>query len=291
MIGVAKPPQNTYKRICTKFGNNTIHRLTQREDKQERSVQDTANILRDSWEDILNGEAEDRESIGNFISRYSAKWNKLDMSELDDHITEAEVLVAIAACKAGKACGPDDLSNEWYRDHNMALAPILTTLFNACMAAGHTPVSFLEAYIFSIGKGGDGSNPLNYRPIALLNTDYKIFTRILAWRVRKFVDKLVNTRQYGFVPGRNIHEVIDLLEAAKEVCRERGELSEAQVLLLDFAKAYDSLDRDFLMAVLKAKGFPPKILAIIQAIHVGTTVQFMANGYISEKMQVISGIR
>jgi hypothetical protein len=50
--------------------------------------------------------------------------------------------------------------------------------------------------------------------------------------------------------------VIDLFEAAKEICRGRGELSQAHVLLLDFAKAYDTLDRDFLLAVLQAKGFP-----------------------------------
>jgi len=160
--------------------------------------------------------------------------------------------------------------------------PVLTKLFNSCTEEGHTPRSFLEAFIFSIGKGGDRTNPLNYRPIALLNTDYKIFTRILAWRVRKFDDRLVNYRQCGFVPGRTIHEVTDLLEAAKEQCRSGGKLSCAQVLLLYFAKAYDSLDRAFLMAVLKAKGFPPKILAIIQAMHEHTTVQFMANGFTSE---------
>jgi hypothetical protein len=53
------------------------------------------------------------------------------------------------------------------------LSLILTKLFNDFMAVGCTPTSFLEAYIFSISKGGDHTNPLNYRPIALLNTDYK----------------------------------------------------------------------------------------------------------------------
>ncbi|KAE9270712.1 hypothetical protein PR003_g30735, partial [Phytophthora rubi] len=82
-----------------------------------------------------------------------------------------------------------------------------------------------------------------------------------------------------------------MFEAAKEICRNNSELSDAQVLLLDFAKAYDSLDRDFLMAVLKAKGLPPKICKIIKSIHDKTSVQFMANGFLSEKMQVTSGIR
>ncbi|KAE8894268.1 hypothetical protein PF005_g3023 [Phytophthora fragariae] len=115
-------------------------------------------------------------------------------------------------------------------------------------------------------------------------------TRILAWRVRRYIADLVHSTQFGFVPGRTIHEAIDLLEAAKEQCRGGG-LTQAQVLLLDFAKAYDSLDRDFLMAVLKAKGFPPKFCRMIRVMHSGTSVQFMANGALSEKVAVTSGIR
>ncbi|GMF21500.1 unnamed protein product [Phytophthora fragariaefolia] len=231
------------------------------------------------------------DNMSTFIGKYSQDWQKVDLAELDGASTEAEVTVATARCKAGKACGPDLLGNEWYKDHAKMLTPILTRLFNDCLDNGHTPSSFLEAYIFSIGKGGDTSNPLNYRPIALLNADYKIFTRILAWRVRKFILKLVNRRQCGFVPGRTIHEVIDMLEAAKEICKENGELTEAQVLLLDFAKAYDSLDRDFLMTILNAKGFPPTRCNIIRATHTNTTVQFLANGHLSDKVVVTSGIR
>jgi hypothetical protein len=131
-----------YKRICTTFGDNAIHRLRQREGLHRRGDHYTANIQRDSWE-ILNGTAEDKESMESFISRCSTKWEKVDLSSLDEEISKAEVESAIAACKGG-ACGPDNLGNEWYKDHRSALVPVLTMLFNACMAEGHTPVSFLE---------------------------------------------------------------------------------------------------------------------------------------------------
>jgi ribonuclease HI len=282
-----------YKRICTKFGDNTIRTLTPTHTGRARAQHDKANVLRDNWEEIFNGEAEDKGSMKAYVAKHQKRWPEVDLTEMDNKITEEEVQAAVAACKLGKACGPDGLGNDWYKDHSAQLVPILTQLFNECMTQGHTPSSFLEAYIFSISKGGDHSNPLNYRPIALLNSDYKIFTRIMAWRLRVFVDRLVNRRQYGFVPGRTIHEVRDLLETAQEVCTKNGELSQAQVLLLDFAKAYDSLDRDYLMEVLAAKGIPPRTLAIIRAIHTQTTVRFMANGFISEPLSVsvTSGIR
>jgi hypothetical protein len=109
------------------------------------------------------------------------------MADLDEVITESEVAVAIARCKAGKTCGSDQLGNEWYKDQAALLTPVLTRIFNDCMAEGATPSSFLEAYIHSISKGAVTSNPMNYRPIASLNTYYKSLTRILAWRVRRYI--------------------------------------------------------------------------------------------------------
>ncbi|KAG3084880.1 hypothetical protein PI124_g13640 [Phytophthora idaei] len=174
------------------------------------------------------------------------------------------------------------------RDNVERLTP---KLFNSFLNVDSTPQSFVGAFNFSISKGGDTSEALNYRPIALLNTDYKTFTRILAWRVRQHIEKLVSKTQFGFILGRNIHHAIDLLEAAMAVASESEELTQAQALLLDFAKAYDSLDREFLFEVLAAKGFPPKFIAIVRAIHNRTTVKFMANGGLSRAMDVSSGIR
>ncbi|OWY95308.1 LOW QUALITY PROTEIN: Reverse transcriptase precursor, partial [Phytophthora megakarya] len=111
--------------------------------------------------------------------------------------------------------GPDDLGNERYLEHFDSVAPILTTVFNNSYSTGVIPRSFAEAFIFVISKGGDTSQPLNYRPIVLLNSDYKILTRVLAWRVRRHITKLVHRTQFGFTPGRTIHDTMVLFEAAK----------------------------------------------------------------------------
>jgi hypothetical protein len=280
-----------FRRICNKFGDSTIPTLETTSKTIKRHIHDKANILKDSWDETFNGQADARADIEAFIGQYATRWEKVDLADIDDAISEEEVKSAIAACKIGKSCGPDELSNDWYKDNVDLLVPVLARIYNGCLERGDTPSSFLEAYIHSISKGGDTANPMNYRPIALLNSDYKIFTRIIAWRVRRHIIRLVSSRQCGFVPGRTIHEVIDMFEAAKEQCRTQAELSQAQVLMLDFAKAYDSLDREFLLAMLAAKGFPPKFCRMIRAIHTGTTVRFLANGSLSGELQVTSGIR
>ena len=50
---------------------------------------------------------------------------------------------------------------------------------------GKLPPHFLEGDVAMLYKKGDREDPRNYRPITLLNTDYKIFTRILAKRMEE----------------------------------------------------------------------------------------------------------
>ena len=61
-------------------------------------------------------------------------------------------------------------------------------------------------------KKGDREDPRNYRPITLLNTDYKIFTRVLAKRMLRSVHEFVAEAQKGFVPGVFIAEATQLLK-------------------------------------------------------------------------------
>jgi hypothetical protein len=52
-------------------------------------------------------------------------------------------------------------------------------LFNAILTTGHVPTYWKNSNIFGIYKGGEPTNPLNYRLIALLSILYKIFTKII----------------------------------------------------------------------------------------------------------------
>ncbi|KAE9175492.1 hypothetical protein PF002_g28779 [Phytophthora fragariae] len=219
------------------------------------------------------------------------KWRKTDLAGMDDPITEEEVEAAIKKCKRGKAAGPDRLGNDWYKDHLDDLRPILTTLFNKWMEGGTFPRSFQQGYIFSIKKKGDPTDPPNYRPIALLNSDYKVLTKIFTKRLRGRINSLVHDTQFGFVPGRRIHTAIELFEAAKRVCKSSEVYANAEALLLDFAKAHDTLDRFFLITVLKAKGFPPKFIKLIEETHSNTSAVFLANGFPSSPIPVTRGIR
>ncbi len=64
-------------------------------------------------------------------------------------------------------------------------------------------------------KGKDEMDPASYRPIALLNSDLKIFTKILANRLNKCITKIIHSDQTGFIPGHfsffNVSRLMNIL--------------------------------------------------------------------------------
>ena len=62
-------------------------------------------------------------------------------------------------------------------------------------------------------------------------------------------------------------------------------------LLLDFSKAYDSLQRPFLLAVLQWLGFSLKFVRVVEALHQNTMCRFIVNGYLSRRRNVLCVIR
>ncbi|KAF1321216.1 reverse transcriptase, partial [Globisporangium splendens] len=198
---------------------------------------------------------------------------------------------AVKKCKRGKAHGPDELGNDWYRDHCDEITGLFERLFNLWIPECVLPSSFSEALIHCIKKSVSAASPLDYRPIALLNSDYKIFTRIFVTRLRTVLPWLIHHMQAGFVPGRAIPTTIDVLLAAQQRATSDPAMSRAIALLLDFAKAYDSLDRSFLAQALQHLGFPLKFVHLVKVLHSQTTYKFIVNGFLSRKYNVTSGIR
>ena len=84
----------------------------------------------------------------------------------------------------------------------------------------------------------------NYRPITLLNTAYKLMTKVLAMRLAKAAPTLLHKSQAGFVLGRQISEQTQLLKMVlnyAEATEENG-----MIVALDQAKAYDKIEHDYL---------------------------------------------
>lgn len=95
-------------------------------------------------------------------------------------ITLEELSTIVRRMKSGSSPGPDGLPTEFYKTFWPELGPILVKLFNRFLSTGDLPQSFRESRIVLLPKpGGNPSEPQSWRPIALLNSDYKLLTSVL----------------------------------------------------------------------------------------------------------------
>ena len=129
----------------------------------------------------------------------------------------------------------------------------------------------------------------NLRPITLLNVDYKMFTKVLADRIKVVLPDIVHTDQNGFIKyrfmGNNILDVYALMALAQETQDENMVL-----LSLDIEKAFDSVFWDFLSTVLWGFGFPQEFVDWIHLTHQNACIHVLNNGYLSASIEPTRGL-
>jgi len=159
-------------------------------------------------------------------------------------------------------------------------------------AIGHehsVPENFLLGAITFIHKKGPRSNPANYRPITLLNTDYRMLTRTLASRLGPALNKVIQREQSAFLPGRRIGEVVQLLQLLPELLKRSDQ--EAVAAFLDFSKAYDTVSRDFLLTVMETMGAGAGLLSWTRTLLNDTQAVAVVNGHVSKATAFYAGVR
>ena len=124
---------------------------------------------------------------------------------LNNYISEQEVREAIRDLNTDKSPGDDGITAEFYITFKLAIVPILTEVFNNIWLNDEMPSSMKNGIIQLIyKKKGTATNFKYWRPITLLNLDYKILTKILANRLKLCIVYLLNYNQSSGVKQRDI---------------------------------------------------------------------------------------
>ena len=143
-------------------------------------------------------------------------------------------LLGMARCKAP---GSDGLPIEFYIRFWEVLGQDLVDVLNACYASGSLSLSQRRGIISLVFKRGDRLDAHNWRPITLLNADYKLAPRVLESRLLKVIHVVVSNDETCEVPGRFIGENAALLRHIVDYATFSN--VPAAVLSLDQEKAFD----------------------------------------------------
>ena len=129
----------------------------------------------------------------------------------------------------------------------------------------------------------------NLRPISLINADAKIASKILAKRLEKVLPEIIHSNQNAFVKGRYIFDAIRTIDHVIEYTKEKN-LS-GVLVAIDFEKAFDTLNFNFLIRTLHKFNFGPSFIQWIRTLYKNISSFVTNNSFTTGPFSLSRGVR
>ena len=169
------------------------------------------------------------------------------------------------------------------------VASLLSKVMTEALKEARMPQSWLQTCMILLYKKGDAADLGNWRPLSLINSDAKLFTKIITMRLHGLMDQLITPLQTGFVSGRRISDNGLVMAAFREHC-EKNKI-EGVGILFDQEKAYDRVHPDYLRAVMERMQFPAQFIDSIFTLFFNTHINLNINGYLAQPFAQHRGLR
>jgi hypothetical protein len=184
-----------------------------------------------------------------FVLESKASW-------LERAFEAEEVRKVVSAIKRDKALGPDGFSMSSFQACYDVLSMDIMDMFNDFHVGGLFEKSLNVLFISLILKIPGAISLKDFRPTSLVEGIYKILAKVLANRLKLIMEKVISKSQSAFIKGR---QILDLILIANECLDSILRFGEPGVICkMDLKKAYDHVNWDFLLYMLRRCGFGGK---------------------------------
>ncbi|XP_023314142.1 uncharacterized protein LOC111693558 [Trichogramma pretiosum] len=193
-------------------------------------------------------------------------------------VTEARVLKALLHVGHGARGSSCDGVSLRYLEHSYTIiAPFLSRIFNASIAAGKYPTLWKRSTIVPLSKVPRPLSPAQTRPIANLPHLARACDRLITEQMVAYLEdnRLLSTRQSGFRRGYSTQTA--LLRVVEDARRAVEDGHVTIIVLFDFKCAFDTLDHTVLLRRLRELGFTADALRF-------------AHSYLSDRSQAVAGL-
>lgn len=220
-----------------------------------------------------------REPIASRLSFSCKRFKKLSPSQvtsLDSTFTESEVKTAVWLCGDSKAAEPDGFTFAFIKAYWEAIKVDVMNFMWEFATSGKIVKGGNSTFLILIPKK---SNPLSlddYRPISLVGAQYKILAKVLSERLKPVMADFISDNQTAFVGGR---QILDGVLMANEAVNWAHVMKKKLLLLkVDFTKAFDCINWDFLEACMRKMNFSTTWRMWIKGCLNSATISVLVNG-------------
>jgi len=203
--------------------------------------------------------------------------------------TSSEVSKKIEKMKIGSP-GPDGITVNFLKATQQVISEPLALIFTKSMNEGSVPLSWREANVTPIFKKGSKTETCNYRPVSLTSVVCKLMETIIRDQLIQHleINALINPTQHGFMKHKSC--TTNLLEFFEVLTRAVDDNIPADLIYLDFAKAFDKVAKKRLLAKLEAHSIRKDVKKWIEAWLTGRKQRVVINGHASSWLPVESGV-
>ena len=218
----------------------------------------------------------------------NAEINYPTLEDID--FTEEDVKKAIGSIPTLAAPGPDKLPAIILKECKDHIALPIYKIWRKSLDTGDIPEILKTQSIVPIFKKGNKSSPANYRPVSLTSHLIKLFEKILRAKIIVYIEdnNILTDKQHGFTKYRSC--LTQLLIHIDNILDIVGNDNNADVVYLDFAKAFDKVDHKILLCKLKKMGIRGNIYRWIESFLKNRTQKVVVDGETSEPAYVKSGV-
>lgn len=263
-----------------------INSLGQKTTNKEEIIEE----IRKFYAKLYTSENPSDHDIGSFLNMDLPQVKEPFLAPMANFISVAEVRKAIMDSNKSKTPGPDGIPIEFYQTFIDEVTHHLAEVYNNIFLRGEAHKDFNNSITTLIYKEkGERCDIKNWRPVSLLNTDYKILTKILANRITPALPDLINKNQTCGVPGRSSFENLYNLESIFDQCQNSNK--RCLIVNIDQEKAFDRIEYKYIKAVLDKFGFPPEIIKWYGIINNDAMARICVNGLLSENIEITRSVR
>ena len=196
---------------------------------------------------------------------------------------------AIKSCDGNKAPGLDGFNLLFFKKFWWLLKVELLEFFKEFHSNGRLAKGLNSSFIALIPKNDNPVGLGEYRPISLIGSVYKILAKVLAARLKKVISGLIGEVQTAFISGRNIFDGVLVANEIIDWWKKRGK--KGVIIKLDFEKAYDSVNWDYLLDLMFKFGFGHKWVGWIRECISTAKLSVLVNGSPTEQFCAGKGLR
>ena len=194
-----------------------------------------------------------------------------------------EVQDAIKDTKVDTAAGPDG----WKISMVKLLDPnLICQLFNKWYVEG-VPRELKECWSLLLHKSDDREVVDNYRPLTIGSILIRLFAKIWDKRLRVYVD--INPRQKAFVPLDGCFENVNILKYA--IKQQRKTKRELNVVLLDLAKAFDTVTHMTIIKALRRQKVPEEVVSVVMDLYSEAFTTFKTKEGSTGRIDLLAGVK